>query len=437
MKTFLPLVKTIKTVVLLVSFASFSTTVSAQNSELVFKSPSLITPANTALQKGAKYKFANVATGVDAVVEIFDMSSGSVVVNNIDVTNTGFDKAFQPELGINGTVASNKDWWVEFEITFYAANTNNKIFLASFQATSLDTDGDNGSLREYVVMEKINGVTLSNATSLTQTLLAPMTCGPNQDGTNTIGIDKQITGTTVQHNGIDTSATDLMAQSTYTNKSVIRVRYGAKTGNTSSSSAMRLNSLWFKGFSTLPVNLVDFKGTYTKPSASLTWTTANETGFSHFVVERSVNGVDFTNAAVVFANGNAGNALAKYGFKDNLSTFKVPVVYYRLKMVDVSGSFKYSDVVIIRLAQPENQTIAISTFPNPATNEIRVTIPANWQNDQLQYTIYSINGQQVKSTSGTGVQTQVINVSNLTEGNYVIRVSNGAETATQKFIKVK
>ncbi|MGZ8557624.1 MAG: hypothetical protein ACXWWC_04805, partial [Chitinophagaceae bacterium] len=97
---------------LLIQVSVFSQT----TNELVFKNPVLL--SGTALQDGARYVFPNVTTGVDAVLEIKGRSGASVVVNNIDITSFGFDKALQPELGIPGTAPANANWWVDFEITF-------------------------------------------------------------------------------------------------------------------------------------------------------------------------------------------------------------------------------------------------------------------------------------------------------------------------------
>src|SRR5688500_4215871 len=81
--------------------------------EFIFRNPVL--ESGTALKDGAKYRFANAAKDIDAMVEIKRRSGSNVVINNIDLTSFGWDKAFQPELGIPGTVAPYQNWWVEFE----------------------------------------------------------------------------------------------------------------------------------------------------------------------------------------------------------------------------------------------------------------------------------------------------------------------------------
>lgn len=63
--------------------------------ELIFKNPVLI--EGTAGQDGAVYNFSNVAAGMDANVKIIRRSGPSVVLTNIDVSDLGWTKAFQPD----------------------------------------------------------------------------------------------------------------------------------------------------------------------------------------------------------------------------------------------------------------------------------------------------------------------------------------------------
>ena len=62
--------------------------------DFTFKSPSL--DSGSAGKDGAVYRFANVASNVDALVTINARSSVLVSLDSIDVTSTGYDKAFQP-----------------------------------------------------------------------------------------------------------------------------------------------------------------------------------------------------------------------------------------------------------------------------------------------------------------------------------------------------
>jgi hypothetical protein len=81
-------------------------------------------------------------------------------------------------------------------------------------------------------------------------------------------------------------------------------------------------------------------------------------------------------------------------------------------------------------------TVKIQTFPNPVITELRVTIPANWQEKTTTYEIYNSSGSLVKrSQIARAAQVQQINVQSLGSGNYIIRVTNGQEVSSSKFVK--
>jgi hypothetical protein len=104
--------------------------------------------------------------------------------------------------------------------------------------------------------------------------------------------------------------------------------------------------------------------------------------------------------------------------------------------VDIDGKFEYSAVRIIRLNNKQTNEINILTYPNPVSNELRITIPNNWQGKNVAYEIFNGSGQvAAKTVSVSGSQTETINVSNLSRGLYIVRVSCGGETAQQKIIK--
>jgi len=102
--------------VVFVSFGSFAGT--NNGGELIFRNPVLA--SGTAGADGAIYRFSNVATGLDALVKINGRSSSLVTLVNIDLSNTGFDKAFQPQVTYNNgnTPDGNTDYWMEFGISF-------------------------------------------------------------------------------------------------------------------------------------------------------------------------------------------------------------------------------------------------------------------------------------------------------------------------------
>ena len=381
-------------------------------------------------QDGAVYRFAGVTPGVDALVKITGRSGSDVTLDNIDIANQGLDEAFQPKLGRSGDIVSACSWWMEFEIRFVEFGTNQEINVNNFRATALDIDGDDITVKEYVEFYKTTSCTVDGQTNLVSTFL----------GSNNNEKDYRLTGPLAHHLNIDVNATDIMATAIYTSRSNFTVRFGAQQlGVCMSSSGVRFNSISFNDFHfaaprTLPVKLIAFNAALINKKVSLTWTTAMEKNLSHFVIERSTNGVDFTDAGILFTEGDSETARS-YSFKDAVSTSGNGVLYYRLKMVDLDGKFERSTIRIIKLGQSTGK-LELQTFPNPVVNEVRITIPEGWQGKHVVYEVYTSNGQLVKRFQNkSATQTETVNMQTLQPGTYVIKAMNDTEIASQRIIK--
>jgi hypothetical protein len=415
---------------LLAGLLLFATSTRAQAiPEFVFINPVL--ESGTDLQDGAKYRFGNAAAGIDAIVEIKKRSAANVVLNNIDLTNMGYEKAFQPELGIAGTVAPYQDWWVEFEISFVMAGTNSSKTIDEFDVSSLDVDGDNVSIQEYLIMEKPTSVTYSTISSLIA-----------NTSVDEYGYSCQsVQGPIQNYLNIDTLGTAVMSVYHYENTDKISLKIGAKSNGASSAAGMRLNSLWFRSFnlaplSLLPVKLTNFSAKYDNQIVSLTWTTEQEKSFSHFIVERSDNGTDFKETAVIFAQDNA-SLVKNYSFADALKTAGKSFVYYRLKMVEVDQRTQISAIRVIKTGDEVAEVkVQVQAYPNPVVNDLRITVPSTWQNKPVTYDLYSMNGKLVKHiASSSASQTEVFSMMNLNAGMYIVKVSSGNETAVKQVMK--
>ena len=81
----------------------------------------------------------------------------------------------------------------------------------------------------------------------------------------------------------------------------------------------------------------------------LNWATASEVSTSHFVIQRSIDGKEFNDAALLFTQEGDRNTQVEYNYADNASSIKADIVYYRLKMVDLDGRYNYSNPVTVHL----------------------------------------------------------------------------------------
>lgn len=427
------IVKAAIAIALLVS--SFSV-LNAQSTakELVFQNGTLVSGAAGA--DNAIYRFPSVMSGVDALVKINGRSSSMVQLVSIDLSSTGFDKSFQPQVtyGNNTSPAGNTDWWMEFQVSFVKAGSSTAVPVNSFSVTSLDIDGNNDKISEYQSYYGLSTYTLEQTTSLVATSIQESVAGI------LTAVGKRFDGPVTNYTDIDTAATAVMATSNYVNTSSFRVRTGAKSTGVS-GAADRMYSLWFKSFSyttavtsLLPVTLVDWTAALNNNTVNLKWSTTQEKNSNYFIVERSFDGNTYNDAAMVFAAGNS-DIVVNYAYNDKLPAGSNGMIYYRLKMVDLDGNYKMSQVKVVR-AGASAETAKISAYPNPVVNEVRVTVPQSWQGKQVTYQVVAANGQAVKSYSVQfASQTETINMSQVPAGMYVVRVMNGNESAVQSVVK--
>lgn len=390
------------------------------------RTPRLQTSSTTDKKVGAIYLVEDVAPGIDAKIRIDSLVNGARVMQVDDNgAGVGYKGAFQPEIRTGGVIGKS---YAVFTFSFYRANTNTPQALQSLNVTALDIDG-NLNLKEFAEINVGNGgiakyMSTTNDLSLLQILTGRF-------------IGQNISG--VERDGIDTASIRNMYTASNSGVSSFSVKYGAFTLLPQQDD--RQYSLYMKGFTypnqmTLPVELTVFSATYNenKKAADLKWTTESEENVSHFSVEKSTDGQNYTEAGVVFAFGNTTET-KNYSFSDkNINTTGKGVVYYRIRSVDIDGKSMVSPIRIIRLGK--NESVAVLTYPNPVVNELRVTIPAGWQGKKVSYEVYSNNGRvTIRTESTSSSQTETINTSSLAPGFYVVKVTCNGETATQKIVK--
>jgi hypothetical protein len=413
----------------------FSPKANAQG--LVFKNSFL--QSGVAGQDAAVYRFPSVTTNVDALIKINGRSSSLVKLESIDLTNTGFDKSFQPQVSYNNgtTPTGTSDWWMEFTITFVNTITSLPVNVNSFDVTGLDIDGNADKINEWVCFYDHTSYTLENNSELQYGSVWEMV-----NSVSTL-VGTKFNGPVKNYADIDTSATRVMTTTAYQSLNGMRLRTGGHSTGQSGASA-RMYSFWFKSFSYqlpvqsgLPVTLKSFTAKLENKKPVLSWISSKEENLSHYVLERSSDGRNYNEAALIFSNGTTNNE-SNYQFADNaVSANSKGIVYYRLRMVDMDGKYKYSETRLIRMGEA-GKTMIIQAYPNPAINELRITVPATWQDKKVQFDIYTVGGQNMKRLSRSNAgQTEVMDISQLPAGSYIIRVSAESETATQQFVKSK
>lgn len=176
----------------------------------------------------------------------------------------------------------------------------------------------------------------------------------------------------------------------------------------------------------LPVTLKSISASLINNQPQVNWETSNETNFDYFGVEKSLDAKNFAEIARVASNKASNGSTYQYAdINKTLST-----QFYRLKMVDNDGTFKYSSVVAVN-AKP---TISLALYPNPVTNTIILSHPKAIAGAAVKVT--SIDGK-ILSTQNvqTGATQTSIDATRLVKGNYVVSFVNDGVASTTQLVK--
>jgi PKD repeat protein len=183
-------------------------------------------------------------------------------------------------------------------------------------------------------------------------------------------------------------------------------------------------AVFFTTSSTLPLLLTSFDGYYSNGKNELNWKTETEVNTDHFVVERSFNGADYVEAGKVPAKGLTGNLINFYQFTDGLiNADNFNRFYYRLKMVDKDGAYKYSKLVIT--TRPNDGNLQVLVYPNPVSRNTTLQIKKA-DNNMSVIEVFNSMGQRVytKRMTANLYNTSIDIPGNWSPGIYMIRVSD-------------
>ncbi len=198
-------------------------------------------------------------------------------------------------------------------------------------------------------------------------------------------------------------------------------------GNTSEAS---------KSNSGLPVELVSFTADFFENKIKLHWETATEVNNYGFNVEKKSETGNWTKVAFVEGNGNS-NSPKHYTFTDYLVTSGK--FFYRLKQLDINGTFKYSDVITVNLSIKTEYKLS-QNYPNPfnPTTQISFTLP---QKSYVKLNVYNVLGkvvaELVNQKLDAGLYNYEFDASNLTSGVYFYAITALSESSANNFYKIR
>jgi len=167
----------------------------------------------------------------------------------------------------------------------------------------------------------------------------------------------------------------------------------------------------------LPVKLMSFTVSCEGSSNLLEWSTASELNNDRFIVQKSVDAVEFDDVMEVTGNGTS-NVMQSYSvYVESTNNIE----YYRLKQLDYDGSVEFSDIVTSNCDVVVEE---IAIYPNPVNDILHVDISSNGGVTNLE--IFDLVGNRVFSSvynCDYGLNQVDIDLSYLSAGVYSISIS--------------
>ncbi|MDW3647601.1 MAG: T9SS type A sorting domain-containing protein [Bacteroidia bacterium] len=182
----------------------------------------------------------------------------------------------------------------------------------------------------------------------------------------------------------------------------------------------------------LPVEWMSFTAEATEhQEVQLEWITGAEINNDRFVIEKKLKHGEFTDIGAIQSKGNSTNP-QMYSFFDN--TPMTNVVYYRIRQIDLDGTTDYSNTLEVKFEWGGDNPYVV--FPSPAEDEITIETYIEEMMDH-EFWILDLQGKEISNGMiEAGKAFQKVDITELSEGNYFIKVQGPNESIHHlKFMK--
>lgn len=181
-----------------------------------------------------------------------------------------------------------------------------------------------------------------------------------------------------------------------------------------------------------PVTFASIKGYQKNTGVQIDFSTATEINMHHFLIEKSVDGTNYTTATSMNATGN-NSMTTNYNWFD--ATPNNGNNFYRIKAVEKDGSFKYSSILKVTLGKVKTEMVIT---PNPVKGAMLNVQLSNLEKGN--YTVQAINnaGQIISNKTITyegGAAAYTLNLpTTIKSGSYTLIMQNGNNKIVKQFI---
>jgi Uncharacterized protein related to plant photosystem II stability/assembly factor len=181
----------------------------------------------------------------------------------------------------------------------------------------------------------------------------------------------------------------------------------------------------------LPTQLVSFTGRQRNEYNELKWEVTDDKDAARYELERKIDDGSYKRIATI-ASRNSTN-LTAYSYNDDIRNTGGTNYYYRLKIVDRDGSYKYSNVVVLKITRPAG----VEVLGNPVSAESRLRITLTSPQPVL-FKLYDSKGSLVRTSKVNAPQGSSMHPISmfgvLPKGHYTLEVITKNERFTKRLI---
>ncbi len=187
----------------------------------------------------------------------------------------------------------------------------------------------------------------------------------------------------------------------------------------------------------LPVELTYFNADLDGRSVELSWETKSENSNAGFEVQHAWGQLGFETMTFIEGRGSSLEATQYQSRMDDLS----PGIHnFRLKQIDLDGSFNYSSVVEVDVDFP-GEFLLEAAYPNPFNPSTTIRFTSK-DTESVSLELYDLTGKLVKvlfDGEVTAGETQSIRIdgSALNSGSYLVRLIGPSFQGTEQIILIK
>ena len=188
----------------------------------------------------------------------------------------------------------------------------------------------------------------------------------------------------------------------------------------------------------VPVELNSFSAYVSGKTVRLDWSTATETNNLRFDVQQKYDAIEWQTIGSLKGNGTTTQT-QNYSFSDDLSAYSSPKIFYRLKQIDLDGSFSYSNEISV-----DNNNVSSfeleQNYPNPfnPSTKIKFNIPLT---EKVRIEVFNTVGNKVATLLNdikeAGSHELQFEADNLASGVYFYKISVGNLIQTKKMLLIR